>query len=227
MSLKNLFSSAGGASSDVIETEVVSTASIRDVFEDNSCVALYRFEGDATDTSGNFNGTASNLTYGTGKFGQCGVFNGSNTLIYTGIPQSALIVSSFSVWVYPLSGSAYKGVFGDHYGNYTGIIGFQYDKGTCSFGYGTGSAYVGAGITLALNTWTHLVGIITGTGLQIYKNGLLEKSVSGGALSPRGNLLVGRAFDLSDRYWSGSIDQFRIFNRALTQEEVTSLYMEE
>lgn len=203
-----------------------STLGIVDPFGDGSGLALYNFDGDAKDAGGLYNGTAVSVTYGTGKFGQCGVFNGSNTLIYTGIPQSALTVSSFSVWVYPLSGSNYKGVFGDHYSN-KGIIGFQYENGTCVFGYGTGSAYVGASITLALKTWTHLVGIITGTGLQIYKNGLLEKSVSGGALSPIGNLLVGRAFNSSERYWSGSIDQFRIFNRALTQKEVTSLYMEE
>lgn len=218
MSMLNMLLGIGGSGT-------VSTLDIVDPFLDKSGIALYKMDGNAQDAGGLYNGTPTNVTYGTGKFGQCGVFNGRNTLINTGIPQSALTVSSFSVWVYPLSDSNNRGIFGDH-NNYKGIIGFKYDNNVCQFGYGTGSAYVGAGITLVLNTWTHLVGIITGTGLQIYKNGLLEKSVAGGQLSANGNILIGRAYNYFNRYWSGSIDQFRIFNRALTAEEVAIIYTE-
>ena len=44
---------------------------------DGSLKALYKFDGDATDATGVYNGTATNVTYGTGKFGQCAVFNGT------------------------------------------------------------------------------------------------------------------------------------------------------
>ena len=199
-----------------------------DAFGDGSGIALYKLDGNALDSGGLYNGTASNVTYGAGKFGQTSVFNGTNSLITTEIPHSALAISTFSVWVNPTNSANFRGVFGDHNGSgYKGIIGFQFNNGIASFGYGKGSGWVGSDVSVPLNTWTHLVGMITGSGLKIYKNGVLVISVTGTALVPNGNLYIGRAFTPgAERYWKGSIDQFRIFNKALTQAEVTALYNE-
>ena len=57
------------------------TVDLYNPFPDGGGVALYQLNGDATDESGNYNGTATNVTYGTGEFGQAGVFNGSNSLV--------------------------------------------------------------------------------------------------------------------------------------------------
>ena len=64
--------------------------------------ALYQFENNANDTTGNFNGTASNVTYGTGYIGQAAEFNGSSSYIDTAatlLPSNGSFSVSF--WLKP------------------------------------------------------------------------------------------------------------------------------
>jgi hypothetical protein len=53
------------------------------LFSDPNLVAYYRFEGNANDSKGSFNGSSSNVTFGTsyGVFNQGGNFNGSSSKI--------------------------------------------------------------------------------------------------------------------------------------------------
>jgi hypothetical protein len=57
------------------------TVDLYNPFPDGGGVALYQLNGNATDVSGNYDGTATNVTYGAGEFGQAGVFNGSSSFI--------------------------------------------------------------------------------------------------------------------------------------------------
>ena len=52
-------------------------------FGDSSELALYKFEDNATDAEGNYNGTASNVTYASGYIDKAAVFNGSSSRITT------------------------------------------------------------------------------------------------------------------------------------------------
>ena len=65
----------------VVYLQVTNTVSEVDPFGDSSGVALYKLENNANDEGGVYNGTPTNVTYGTGVFGQAGVFNGSNSFI--------------------------------------------------------------------------------------------------------------------------------------------------
>ena len=48
----------------------------------NKNVAIYQFEDNANDSSGNSNnGTAANVSYVTGKFGKAASFNGSSSTL--------------------------------------------------------------------------------------------------------------------------------------------------
>ena len=62
------------------------TVDLYNPFPDGGGVALYQLNGDAADVSGNYDGTATNVTYGAGQFGQAGVFNGSNSDVNMGDP---------------------------------------------------------------------------------------------------------------------------------------------
>ena len=78
----------------------VGTAATHDVFSDGSCIATYNLDGNADDLSGSYNGTATNVTYGTGKLGNAGVFNGSSSYMVT--PNNGLLGNSprsMSAWV--------------------------------------------------------------------------------------------------------------------------------
>ena len=64
-----------------------------------SNLAYYKLDGDAIDSSGNgYNGTSPNVTWGVGRFGPAGVFNGTSSKI--SLPNS-IITGAFSLsfWV--------------------------------------------------------------------------------------------------------------------------------
>jgi hypothetical protein len=87
-------------------------------------------------------------------------------------------------------------------------------------------ATTGAFATLANNTWMNVVISYDGSGTTtLYYDGSFGATVSFTfSAITSGNLKIGKA-----QYWSyfnGKIDQIRIFNRAITSQEVTTLYNE-
>lgn len=77
-------------------------------------------------------------------------------------------------------------------------------------------------------SWYHCVGTFDGNTWNIYINGLLSNSqVDAVNLPTTGILEIGRYYHSTPtQYFNGSIDEVRIYNRTLTQSEITRLYME-
>ena len=92
-------------------------------------------------------------------------------------------------------------------------IGFGVQSGTTT---GTAGGYITPG------NWYHFVGTYDGTKIRAYINGSLiqETSLSGPMNNPNSPLNLG---GLSP-YWIGSLDDVRVYNRALTDTEVAQLY---
>jgi hypothetical protein len=114
-------------------------------------------------------------------------------------------------------------------------------KTNFSIEYGvSGEVYSsGFGPTLAFDTWYHLVLIITKSGnIKVYMNGtnlnLVAGSVTGTIRTYNSTvypipsfpnttkLRIHNAFNFGS--FSGNVDEFYVFNKELSQEEVTSLY---
>ena len=77
---------------------------------------------------------------------------------------------------------------------------------------------------LALNEWIHIVGVYNGKEAMIYLNGELMDShtTTGiGNLGQNQNAQLGRD---NGNYFKGGIDEFRIYERPLTQQEVIKHY---
>ena len=75
------------------------------------------------------------------------------------------------------------------------------------------------------NVWFNLVYTNDGLNGKFYKNGILfHTEPSSGTVSLNGNLAIGRMNHPSFDAFNGKIDDFGIWNRALTQEEITNLY---
>ena len=76
-----------------------------------------------------------------------------------------------------------------------------------------------------INTWYHLVATWNADKMRIYINGALKNtSVSyTGALNFSGNKYIGK-YAAAGYEWSGLIDEFRIYNRALGATEILKLY---
>lgn len=97
----------------------------------------------------------------------------------------------------------------------------------------TGSSFAGMAISLpstnsakgaySASTWTHLVGTYDGTNIKTYINGVLAetKNHPGTISDLNRDLVIG---NFLSEYWVGSIDDLFIYNKTVTQAEVTQLY---
>jgi len=78
---------------------------------------------------------------------------------------------------------------------------------------------------LNANTWYHLVGVVNGSFVGLYKNGVLTANRSDFTGTLRGgtdNVIIGSK--TTSNFFNGTIDEFRIYNRSLSSEQIKSLY---
>jgi gliding motility-associated-like protein len=80
----------------------------------------------------------------------------------------------------------------------------------------------------AENCWNHVVMMRRSARTILYLNGQYVKDVEAPQrvnVQNSGPLWIGRSYcSQTDRFFSGMIDEVRIYNRALTQDEITELY---
>ena len=113
-----------------------------------------------------------------------------------------------------------------------------YDLVVQDFGGGTFKARMGVsraadsargttdwGSTHTYGLWYYLVGVYDGSTVQLYVNGTLESSVSftGTLLQTSQPLCIGR-FGTVGEALNGLVDDFRLYNRALSATEIQNLY---
>lgn len=203
----------------------------------------------ATDSSGSGNnGTLTNMTATSsktaGKIGQALNFDGSTTYINGG-SNSTLQLSlplSFSYWVKQTSLDSINGHLGYretgiHNGYYiysgtTGALAINYGDNTACSSIGRRSKITSAGVFNA-GKWVHIVGVIRGaTDMSIYVNGVDvggSYDGSGGPITYSGSSFLrlggyGGGGGCPTTFLNGSLDDVRLYNRALSVAEVKSLY---
>src|SRR5215471_5050088 len=84
-----------------------------------------------------------------------------------------------------------------------------------------------AGSALPAGQWVHLAVTLAGTTGTLYVNGQVAATNTGMTLNPASlgspaNLWIGKS-EFSDPFLNGTVDEFQIFSRALSQAEVSSL----
>ena len=210
------------------------TVDTLDILEDSSCIALYPLDGNANDLSGNYSGTATAVSYGVGEFDLAGVFNGSSSIINAS-SYPVLTQFSFSIWVKTTKttgeallqfddGSNVNGNFVLLGGNTIGMYPYNSSGGGGAFQVNNGSQ-------LYDGNWHQVVYTTTGSVEKWYIDGINAPSTKydGYTTTARttANLILGKRRDnYASFYLNGSIDQLRIFNKALSAGEVTTLYNE-
>jgi hypothetical protein len=74
-----------------------------------------------------------------------------------------------------------------------------------------------------LNSWSHVAGTYDGSALKFYLNGVLDSTSDFPTPLEIGtndlNVIVGASID-DPRYFSGVIDEVRVWNRALSEKEI-------
>jgi hypothetical protein len=202
----------------------------------NGLVGYWPFNGNANDESGNGNnGTVNGATLTTDRFGNANKaysFNGVNNSISStnnNIPNQTI---SVSVWVFQFSsfGDIEFICLGNQNSTKWGTIA---SNNNLYFNNGRGCSGNGGNILnttqILIGEWIHFVYVSSGVGgiSQIYKNGILvgqnTNSISVGSCSTQ-NLYFGVDIFSSPEYINGKLDDIGIWNRALTQQEITALY---
>ena len=198
-------------------------------------VAAYGFdEGSGTttqDKSGNNNtGTVSNTTWAgasAGKFGNALSFNGTNAWVTVNSSSSLALTNGMTAeaWVNPSAlGNAYRVViFREQPGNevyslYADQAGSQFPTGEV---YVNGYKDANGNAILPLNTWTHLAETYDGSSVRLYVNGTLVSTTAaaGSLVSSSSPLRIG-GNSIWGEYFSGLIDEVRLYNRALSAGEI-------
>ncbi|MFG2563871.1 LamG-like jellyroll fold domain-containing protein [Streptomyces sp. NPDC048567] len=102
----------------------------------------------------------------------------------------------------------------------------QYGQG--AFAFSTPGAHrARAEMTPELGHWYHLVGVRSGDQIKLYVDGKLTSTAPAGSADvSSGALSVGRAKWSGNNtdFWNGSVDQVQVYDKALTDQEVTALY---
>jgi len=211
-------------------------------FNDTGLVGYWKFdEGSGTiakDSSGyNNDGTLVNgPTWVDGKFGKALKFDGVDDYVNVGHSESVNIVNAITIaaWVMFLRDPAldrYSGILGKTYTDYKGYnLQTGPYTGKLLFTFGTGSAWINVQSNTVFTTgrFYHVVGTFDGTVAKFYTNGVLDCSpvaYSGTiAEDPTKDLLIGQVPDGTTKYVNAIIDEVRIYNRALSEEEIKQHY---
>ena len=200
----------------------------------NGLVAHYEFEGNVLDTSGNNN---NGVLKGNYSFYE-GIKNKAIKLNqgYIDIPYSnsmKVFPSSqwtFSVWIKPEgTGETYQELLQGFW--HRPRIDYVSVNNNLFFGFfNSSNSYVGslwAGVnTTKKNEWSHAVLVADGTNYIWYVNGVEKSRTKYQAISSSNPSLYRIGAGNGGSYFKGLMDDYRIYNRALTIEEVNKLYSE-
>lgn len=131
--------------------------------------------------------------------------------------------------------SNYRGLYGFHFYNfndniYEGMLS-QYDGGNIYFGMGCDDktvVNVHIPSTTLLNKLTHITVVMEGKkGIKLYLNGILISEVTAtGNINfvDSYNFMIAKSLPDSNRYFKGTISNFIIYNRVLTNDEIRQNY---
>lgn len=197
-------------------------------------VARWTGDGNALDSIGSNHGTLQNgTTFGPALFGQGFLVDGVND--YVSVPDAPAIsfttAFTLAAWVKPTAPN-------------NGVIQGVVAKSRPGGGTGFNMAVTNGAVTIALNNnvtncvmnsspssvpageWS-LITVSFGSGaLKAYLNGVIIGTASCSFTSVPDStepLLIGRELQFLDRYFTGTIDQVRAFNRVLTDPEANNL----
>lgn len=192
-------------------------------------VAHYKFNGDATDSSGNgYDGTVYDAASVPGRFGEADkayYFDGEDDYIevecqsFINKPERNEI--SVAAW---LKLTTNPGATLALYANEFVIYQTQQKL---SFSIVTTAQDLVEIEEVPYNQWVHFVGTYDGTNITVYINGTANKESKiheepGSIRYLSRNLVFGRNI-VSSYYWKGTIDDFQIYDRVLTAEEINEL----
>ncbi len=181
--------------------------------------------GEVKDSGPNANhGTAANgaNTVTTGRFANAGNFDGANDYVSANISGTSLSNTTVSFWFNAPSESGTKGIFQWANSLTSGgpFILVQNANNSLRF-YVDGNYRATSAFTI--NTWNHVAVTLSNSSTwSFYLNGALVGTYTGGVAvqANAATVYLGNGFN---GYFNGRIDEFRLYNKALSGAEVNQL----
>ncbi len=205
----------------------------------NGLVAAFGFNENTgttvNDNSGNNNnGTLTNgpTWSASGKFGSAILFDGTNDFVNVNDANSLDLTNGMTIeaWINASNLTGYKTVICKENG--TNNLAYALSPNNSASGsanqrpntrirIGNTTTTVTGTTKLVLNTWTHIASTYNGSVLRLYINGVQVSTanVTGNMAATTNPLRIGGTTALS-QYFTGLIDEVRIYNRALSQSEI-------
>lgn len=182
-------------------------------------------------TSERNDGTLYGATWTSGKVGDALEFDGVDDFVEALDDSSLNITDGITIeaWVKPNEIVSYHTIVSKYWvtGYYLRIESYGILNRIIDFA-ASGTLQTESGL-VPIGSWSHIVGVSNGTYAKIYLNGELIKS--GQIAYPSGNigtndkpLRIGAWPVDSSQPFSGTIDEIRILNRALSAEEIEEDY---
>jgi hypothetical protein len=210
-------------------------------YPDGNLIAYWKFDdgsgASASDSAGTNTGTLINSPTWTtsGKINGALIFNGTNN--YVSIPSFASndTAMTYAYWVYIASADTQNAyartiqVGGDI--NSTPTDGISHELNGADYpgsnmlairNWSAGvSATLGA-ITLNYDAWNNVIETVNGNNVTVYLNGIQVLAGSGTRTTGDQPVLIGAAHN---HYFKGTIDDARVYNRALSAADAYTLYV--
>lgn len=193
----------------------------------NGLLLEYKFEDGVADSSGNqrHGKLQGKPQFGEGRVGRCLVLDGAGSYIDCG-PAPAELGQTFTVecWVKPdPQQNLHADIFGNHAHGGLGFVmqqdGANLNRFAVSLGAGADQWITTRAVPLAAGKWQHVAMVKTPETLSLFLNGVAVASVPATApmaASPT-TLRVGLGFEGLERCFRGSLDEFRVWNRAIAK----------
>ena len=191
-------------------------------------VAYYALDGDATDGSGyGINGTAEgNPGYGPGVVGQAATFDGVGDYLDFGNPAhwpSGTAPRTMTGWAMSSSvesGWRWIAAYGTGATNQAMFIGMN---GTSLYGGGYANDVFVSNFWV-VDEWYHVGLTYDGTTARLYANGIeVATSVKTAWNLVPNRAHIGRQVNNAAEFWAGAVDEVRIYDVALSTEEIAWL----
>ncbi len=206
-----------------------------------SLIGIWKFDEDsgatAYDSSGNLNNgtlisSPTRVASSSCKAGKCLNFDGSTNYVDLGNPSELQITGNqtITMWLKPDDLSIERNPFAKSYGAEGTIK--QGTDGIMTYYYGTAGgnstpfqSFSSSG-NVSIGNWyfVALVRDLTNTRLHWYINGSLDNSADASYGTASTSTLSAYIGDGDSGNYAGSIDDFRIYNRALSADEINALY---
>lgn len=214
----------------MIPSQVVNATSTKTSNETED-MTFYPFEGDVNSIDGQYNGIVSGTpAYEDGQVGQAIHLNGKDAYVKLPADHSLANYSEITVaaWVNWEGGKDWQRIF--DFGNGTEQYMFLTPKAGNFMRFvikNGGNEQIVQTNSLALGQWAH-VSVTLGDGkAKIYVNGELKATnditITPGDFKPGVNY-IGKSQFSADALYSGLIDEFQIYNRALDEDAIKTVY---